>query len=65
MSSPKKLYRVYCFDVASNQLSGDVIYAASDEDAIAMAQSLATGTKCELWEGRRLVAQIEGERRLA
>ena len=65
MSSPTKTYRVYCFDGISNQLTGDVIQAADDDEAIAKAEAIGFGTKCELWEGRRLVAQLDGERRLA
>jgi hypothetical protein len=65
MSSPTKIYRLYCFDGSSNRLTDALIHAVNDDDAIAKADGLTLGTKCELWEGRRLVAQLDGERRLA
>ena len=37
----------------------------SDEEAVAKAQAAGFGSKCEIWDGRRLVAQLEGERRNA
>ena len=64
-SSPMKTYRVYCFDAAHKVLTADWLEAASDEEAIAKAQALGFGTKCELWDGRRLVAQLEDQRREA
>jgi hypothetical protein len=65
MSSPKKTYRVYRFDAAHKVLTADWLEAASDEDAIAMAHAQGFGTKCELWDGRRLVAELEDQRREA
>ena len=65
MSSPHKTYRFYSFDAVYKVVSADLIKAASDADAIAQAQAAGFGTKCELWDGRRLVAQLEGERQQA
>ena len=60
MSTPQtKTYRVYCFDEVHKALSNDLIEAANDDEAIAMANAANFGTKCELWEGDRLVAQME------
>ena len=56
---PTKTYRVYCFDGVSKVLFNDLIQAASDEDAIAQASAIGIGTKCELWEGNRLIVQLE------
>jgi len=64
-SSPTKTYRVYCYDAAHRVLTADWLDAASDEEAIARAHALGFGTKCELWDGRRLVAQLEEDRREA
>jgi hypothetical protein len=64
-SSPTKTYRVYCFDAAHKVLTADWLEAASDKEAIGKAQALGFGTKCELWDGRRLVAQLEDQRREA
>jgi hypothetical protein len=65
MSDPLKSYRVYCYDGARKIVTADWIEAASDEEAIANAQAAGFGSKCEIWEGRRLVAQLEDERREA
>jgi len=45
------------------RVSSDTIDAATDEDAIAKATAAGFGSKCEIWDGDRLVAQLEGERR--
>ena len=58
-ASQNKTYRVYCFDGVSKELTNDLIEAASDDEAIALADAMGFGTKCELWEGNRLVAQLE------
>ena len=63
MSSPLKTYRVYCYDVARKQVSADFINAVDDEDAVAKAEAAGFGSKMEIWDGSRLVAQLEGERR--
>ena len=65
MSSPKKTYRVYSFDLARKQVSADFIMADDDAEAIAAIQAEDFGHKCEIWHDRRLVAQLEGERRQA
>ena len=64
MSPARKTYRVYCFDNSSHVVSVDEIEAADDAEAIAAAESLGFATKCELWDGRRLVAAIDGERKV-
>ena len=58
-ASENKIYRVYCFDGVQKSLTHDLIKAATDEEAIAIANAMDYGTKCELWEGNRLVAQLE------
>ena len=62
MSIPVKIYRIYCFDSALNVLSAELIKAASDNEAIAAAEAAGFGSKCEIWQERRLVAQLEAER---
>jgi hypothetical protein len=64
MSSPLTVYRVYCFDGVHMVLTSDLIEASSDEEAIAAAEEAGYGSQCEIWEGRRLVAEL-GERKLA
>ncbi|MGZ2412100.1 hypothetical protein ACUXST_001521 [Sphingomonas sp. F9_3S_D5_B_2] len=65
MFDPGKPYRVYCFDGSSMTVSGDLIEAAEDAEAIAKVETRGFGSKCEIWEGHRLVAELEGERRQA
>ena len=64
VSEPQTVYRVYCYDGSNMTLTGDLIQAASDEEAIAKAEARGFGSKCEIWQGTRLVAELEGERRL-
>ena len=65
MSSTDKTYRVYCYDSARKVVSADWIEAANDEDAIAKAEAAGFGDKCEIWDGNRMVAQLEAARRQA
>lgn len=65
MSEPLKTYRVYCLDDARHFVDANWIEAGSDEEAIAKAQAKGFGSKCEIWDGQRLVAQLEEARRQA
>ena len=65
MSQSLQIYRVYCFDAAQVRLSTDEIKAASDEEAIALAEAQGFGSQCEIWQGDRLVAELHAERRQA
>jgi hypothetical protein len=65
VSAPKKTYRVYAFDLARKQVTADFMQAANDEEAVAAVGAGDFGSKCEIWDGKRLVAQLEGERRQA
>jgi hypothetical protein len=65
MSTPRKTYRVYSFDAVQKLVTADLIQASADEEAIAHAEAAGFGTKCEVWDCDRLVAQIEGKRRSA
>ena len=58
-TSKTRTYRVYCYDEVRQDLRADLIQASSDEEAIAQANAAGFGTKCELWEGNRLVMQME------
>ena len=64
MSSSLTTYRVYCFDSVHKMLTSDMIEAATDEAAIALAEEAGYGSRCEIWQNRRLVAEL-GERKLA
>ena len=65
MSIQSKTYRLYRFDAANMMVTADWIEAASDTEAIAKAEAACAATKCELWDGDRLVAQIEAARQQA
>ena len=65
MTAAHKTYRVYCYDNAHQIVTADWIEASSDEEAIAKAQGADFGSKCEVWDGRRLVAALSEERRTA
>ena len=65
MSAPSKIYRLYTFDLALSAVSADFIKAVSDEEAIAQTEAAGFGSKCEIWDGKRLVATLEAERRQA
>lgn len=60
MSAPSKIYRVYRFAEAPKAVTADFIKAAHDHEAIAKAEELAAA-KCEIWDGKRLVASLERE----
>jgi hypothetical protein len=62
MPTIEKTYRVYCFDGVNKIVSADMLQAVSDEDAIAQAEARGFGTKCEIWEGQCLVAQLQEAR---
>ena len=65
MSTSQIPYRVICYDAAHKVVTADWLEAASDEEAIAKATAAGFGSKCEIWHGKRLVAQLEQERRTA
>ena len=64
MSQPLQTYRIYCFDGIHKVLTSDLIEAATDEEALGMAEQAGFGSQCEIWQGRRLVAEL-GERKTA
>jgi hypothetical protein len=56
-------YRLYCFDGVGKVWAAEWIHAGSDEEAIHAAHRMDIGIKCELWEGKRLVATIQSPSR--
>jgi hypothetical protein len=64
MSASPKTYRIYRYDIGQKSVTADFVQAADDEDAIVKAEDLVA-SKCEIWDGKRLVAQLEGERKQA
>ena len=65
MSSPLKTYRVCCYDASNKAVTADWLDAANDEAAIAAVRAMGFGNKWEIWDGGRLVASLEAERRQA
>ena len=55
-------YRFFKLDPASKQRApGEWIEAADDDQALARARYLATGSKCEVWLQNRLVGIVAGK----
>jgi hypothetical protein len=65
MSIPPKTYRVCRYDEAHKIVTADFIEAANGQEAIAKMRAAGFGSMCEIWDGNRLVAQLEAERRMA
>lgn len=61
----QQAYRYYCLDGVGHLHSAEWLDAASDEEAIAEVGERHPDGKCEIWQGRRLVAKITPERRQA
>lgn len=64
MSAPQREYRIYAYDGARRIVTSDWIKASSDEEAVAQARSLPA-TRCELWKGDQLIAELGVEDRAA
>jgi hypothetical protein len=57
-------YRLYCLDGAGRISLADWVQADSDEEAVGKARTMmGEALKCELWQGKRLVATLEAEHR--
>jgi hypothetical protein len=65
MSDLQKTYRVYCFDGIKGMVTADWIKAATDEEAVAKAEAKGFASQCEVWEGRRLIAELTPSRQQA
>ena len=59
--TPDPKYRIYTLD-GLHILKGDWLEAASDEEAIIAARATNPGSKCEIWDGHRLVTTIDAIR---
>ena len=64
MSSMRN-YRVYSYDQMRHDVAADLIEAASDEEVIEAVETSGFGSKCEIWDGDRLVARLEQRLRQA
>lgn len=52
-------YRLYCLNPDGEVATSHWIDAASDDDAIQEAKRNYPATRCEIWLGKRLVAEFE------
>ena len=60
MSSPT--YRYYCLDSVGHLHHAEWFEAESDEKALSLIESMHPDGRCEIWQGKRLVAKISPER---
>lgn len=55
---PSEPYRYYCLD-SSGQLHNAITFQAeNDQAAIALIEAKHPEDKCEIWQGKRLVAKV-------
>ena len=43
-------------------VSADFVEASSHEEAIALVEAMGFGSKCEIWDGRELIATLNEDR---
>ena len=55
-------YRYYCLDAAGRLHDAVWFHAESDADAVAQIEAKHPDSKCEIWQGTRLVAKLEPTR---
>lgn len=55
-------YRLYCLDADGQISMAEWIDAEDDQDAILQAQALKRrALKCEVWDGKRLVVELDAQ----
>jgi hypothetical protein len=52
-------YRIYCLDGLNKVASASWIEADGDEAATELVTERHDGYKCEVWDGKRLVARLD------
>jgi hypothetical protein len=52
-------YRVYCLDGLNKVAAAAWLEADDDQAAIELVTELHDGYKCEVWDGKRLVARVD------
>jgi hypothetical protein len=55
---PSQTYRYYRLDGIGQLYGADWLTADSDDDAVAKAREQHPDSKCEIWQGSRLVATV-------
>lgn len=51
-------YRLYCLDGDQGIAKGEWFEAGNDQEAVELARTKRLRVKCEVWQGKRLVARI-------
>lgn len=51
-------YRLYQFDAAGGITAAEWIDAKSDDEAIVLVRARKLPSRCEIWEGNRLIAEF-------
>jgi hypothetical protein len=59
---PSENYRYYCLDGAGRLHDAEWFYALNDQEAIKLVETKHPAGKCEIWQGKRLVASITPKR---
>jgi hypothetical protein len=59
---PSENYRCYCLDSTGRLHEASWFEAEDDADAIAQVTLKHPEAKCEIWQGKRLVASVEPNR---
>ena len=52
-------YRIYCLDGAGKVWAAEWIDAEDDSAALESARQFKQAVRCEVWQGRRLIGQVE------
>jgi hypothetical protein len=55
---PSENYRYYCLDGAGHLHEAEWFDADGDEQAVEHVKSTQPDSKCEIWQGDRLVASV-------
>jgi hypothetical protein len=59
---PSENYRYYCLDGIGRLHDAAWFYAENDDDAIKQIEAKHPDSKCEIWQGKRLVAKLLPQR---
>ena len=59
---PSENYRYYCLDSTGRLHDAAWFHAENDADAIAQISAKHPDSKCEIWQGKRLVGSLPPQR---
>jgi hypothetical protein len=57
-SMPSENYRYYCLDAAGHLYDAEWLVAESAEDAVEQIKAKHPDSKCEIWQGKHMVAAV-------